>query len=70
MMSKKAHHLRLAERLERMRTTAAEIIIDSGAGSLLPYKEDRDVEATRRGLASIRKTAAQHRTEKGKDNND
>ena len=62
MMSKKVHNQRVAERLSRTRSPAVEIIIESGAGSLLPYKEDRDVEATRRGLAAVRETSQVHRS--------
>jgi hypothetical protein len=72
MMSKEGHNSRLAERLRRTRRSAVEIVIESGAGSLLPFNKHRDVEATRRGLASIRRTAAEHRAaakyvEKNKD---
>lgn len=62
MMSKEVHNQRLAERLSKTRSPAVEIIIESGAGSLLPPDELRDVEATRRGLAAIRETAHPHRS--------
>lgn len=71
MMNKEVHNQR---RVGRTRSPAVEIIIESGAGSLLPYKEDRDMEATRRGLAAIRETsqvqrsvAETSRSDKGKD---
>jgi hypothetical protein len=53
---------RLAEKLARTRTSAVEIVIESGAGSLLSGGVGkRDIDATRRGLAAIRKTAATRR---------
>lgn len=55
---------RLAESLARTRTDAVVIVIDTGAGSLLPHRPNRDIEATRRGLAAVRRTAAQHRADK------
>lgn len=52
----------LAEKLARTRTSAVEIVIESGAGSLLgPSVGKRNIEATRRGLAAIRQTAATRR---------
>jgi hypothetical protein len=33
------------------------IVINVGAGSLLPHDPDRDIAATRRGLQAIRDTA-------------
>jgi hypothetical protein len=53
---------KLAEKLARTRSSAIEIVIESGAGSLLgPSVGRRDIEATRRGLAAIRQTAATRR---------
>lgn len=63
MTGRKASHVaRLVEKLARSRTPGAEIVIESGAGSLISRRLNRaDMESTRRSMMALRENAAARR---------
>ena len=63
---KKSHLARLVEKLARSRTQEAEIVIESGAGSLISRRLNRaEMESTRLSMISLRENAAARRNRHG-----
>lgn len=62
MTTKNTFSGRLAKKLSRTRTPGVEIVIKSGAGSLLSRRNNQnDLETTRLSLAALRKNASDRR---------
>ena len=63
---KTSHVARLVEKLARTRTPEAEIVIESGAGSLISRRLNRaEMESTRLSMISLRENAAARRNRHG-----